>query len=358
MSANPPLQRALRGHRPSRPLPRTFNSADHHAWLAQHLTPRDRWLIRMLFEHKVFTSHQIIDLAFPSRRAANLRLLNLYTWGVLHRFQPIRDTGSHPMHYVLDSAGAAVLAYEEGIEPSALKYNRDREIGRVHSLQLAHNVGCNGLFTSLVRRSRHPGAAGRLTAWWSAARCGRLWGDIVTPDGYGRWQEAGRETEWFMEFDFGTEPLSRLAKKVRRYGRLADTTGITTPLLVWLRTSQRETSVRRALLEALQGLDQPGRVPIATTSASVTNEPLDMSETRWLRVGDQSGGRVPLAELHSLWPALPAPAPLATGRADVEKIEAPRVDLAPPSPTPPPDIEYRRRTLRPRTEYQAGRTAA
>jgi hypothetical protein len=310
----------------------------------------------MLFEHKVFTSHQIIDLAFPSRRAANLRLLNLYTWGVLHRFQPIRDTGSHPMHYVLDSAGAAALAYEEGIEPTALKYNRDREIGRVHSLQLAHNVGCNGLFTSLVRRSRQPNATGRLNAWWSAARCGRLWGDIVTPDGYGRWHEAGREAEWFIEFDFGTEPLSRLAKKVRRYGRLADTTGITTPLLVWLRTAQRETSVRRALSEALQGLEQPDRVPIATTNASAAGDPLDMAEARWLRVGEHSAGRAPLVELHSLWPALAAPAPLTAGRNG--KIESPRPDLAPPNPAPPPIIEYRKRALNPRAGHQTDRTSA
>jgi hypothetical protein len=99
---NPTPQRALRAHRPQRHRPAVVNSAEHHAWLAGHLTARDRWLVRMLFEHKVFTTHQIIDLAFPSVRAANMRLLNLTRWGVLHRFQPHRDVGSHPMHYVLD----------------------------------------------------------------------------------------------------------------------------------------------------------------------------------------------------------------------------------------------------------------
>ncbi|MFC0105531.1 replication-relaxation family protein [Kibdelosporangium aridum] len=50
----------------------------------------------MLFEHKVLTTHQIIDLAFPSRRSANQRLLNLYSWRVVHRFQPYLTTGSSP----------------------------------------------------------------------------------------------------------------------------------------------------------------------------------------------------------------------------------------------------------------------
>ena len=108
-----------------------------------------------------FTTHQIIDLCFPSRRAANLRLLSLHTWGVLHRFQPHRDSGSHPMHYVLDTAGATLLAHEHGVEPGALSYSRDREIGRAYSLQLAHTVGCNSLFTTLVRHARQPGASAR-----------------------------------------------------------------------------------------------------------------------------------------------------------------------------------------------------
>lgn len=118
MITNPTPQQSLRSHRPEREGPRLRNSPEHLAWLARHLTPRDRWLIRMFFEHKVFTTHQIVDLAFPTRRAANLRLLNLHKWGVLHRFQPHRDRGSHPMHYVLDIAGATLLAHENGLEPN------------------------------------------------------------------------------------------------------------------------------------------------------------------------------------------------------------------------------------------------
>jgi hypothetical protein len=342
MITNPTPQRALRSHRPERPVPRVRNSAEHLAWLAGHLTARDRWLVRMLFEHKVFTTHQIVDLAFPTRRAANLRLLNLYKWGVLHRFQPHRASGSHPMHYVLDTAGATLLAHEDGFEPSGLNYSREREVGRAYSLQLAHTVGCNGLFTTLIRRARQPGAVGELTAWWSASRCGRHWGDIITPDGYGRWREAGREIEWFVEFDFGTEQLSRLAGKLTRYERLAKTTGITTPILVWLPTAEREASVRRVLVDALRALDHPHRVPVATTSAAAAVDPLEMTESRWRRVGDtDTTGRIRLMDLPLLWPGHAGPAPRPADASPIRQSAEKHVDLAPPRPMPPPEQVYR-----------------
>jgi hypothetical protein len=332
---NPTPQRALRAHRPQRLLPRVVNSAEHHAWLAGHLTGRDRWLIRMLYEHKVFTTHQIVELAFPSIRAANLRLLNLTRWGVLHRFQPHRDLGSHPMHYVLDRTGATVLAHEEGIDPRALNYNRDREIGRAYSLQLAHTIGTNSLFTTLIHHARQPDATGTLTTWWSAARCGRQWGDIITPDAYGRWQQADRTVEWFLEFDFGTEQLARLAAKLHRYERLADTTGITTPILFWFPSPGREANARTTLTAALRDLDRPEQVPVATTAAIATPHPLDSTQPRWLRVDDPRAGRVRLVDVPDLWPWLP--------RAATSSAEPTRTQTEPAAPNPMPPAPSPRR---------------
>src|SRR5439155_1651550 len=85
-------------------------------------------------------------------------------------------------------------------------------IGIAHSLRLAHTVGVNGFFTTLIALSRRPGARARLTAWWSELRCGRLFGDMVRPDAYGRWREDGQQIEFFLEFDFGTEDLATLGK--------------------------------------------------------------------------------------------------------------------------------------------------
>jgi Replication-relaxation len=80
--------------------------------LAGRLTERDRQLCRLLAEHRVFTSHQITDLAFNHLDTAEDRLRALTALGVLDRFRPRRDTGSAPYHYVLGPIGAAMLAAE------------------------------------------------------------------------------------------------------------------------------------------------------------------------------------------------------------------------------------------------------
>jgi hypothetical protein len=167
----------------------------------------------MLWEHRVLTAHQITALAFPSSRSGRLRLRELYTWGVVDRFQPFVTVGTAPMHYVLAPAGAAVLAAEDGLDIKKMGYRHDRVFGVAHSLWLAHTVGVNEWFTALVDRARHPqpGEQVALTAWWSETRCARHFGDLIKPDGYGRWQHGDRHVEWFLEYDFGTEVLAKLA---------------------------------------------------------------------------------------------------------------------------------------------------
>ena len=170
---------AIRKPRPQRELhapttrtrARPALSLDHHIRLAHRLTPRDRWLIRMLHEHRVLTTDQITTMAFPSPRAARHRLLELYRWNVIDRFQPLVGVGSAPMHYVLGGAGAGVLAAEEGITVRALGYRRDDVLAVAHRHTLAHTVAVNDVFAELVapqhplRRSRQhrpPGSAGRV----------------------------------------------------------------------------------------------------------------------------------------------------------------------------------------------------
>lgn len=335
MITNPTPQRTLRGHLPQRPTPRTATTGQHHAQLAGRLTPRDRWLVRMLHEHHVLTTHQITELAFPSIRAANHRLLDLFKWRVVDRFQPFVTTGTAPMHYVLDIAGAVALAYEDGLDPKQIGYRHADAIGIAHSLQLAHTVGINGFFSSLVASSRRPGARDRLTAWWPERRCGRLFGDIVRPDAYGRWREDGHQIEFFLEFDFGTENLTRLADKLTRYGKLATTTGITTPVLLWLPTSRREITARRALAAALSELDPITSVPVATSSAdlTVTTSANNPAAPRWLPLPNSSHyyptGRLRLVELAHLWPYADTPT------ATPSTTRPTPAELAPPTPLPP-----------------------
>ncbi|MFG1667616.1 replication-relaxation family protein [Streptomyces sp. Y7] len=294
----------------------------------------------MLHEHRVLTTHQIAEMAWPSVRAANLRLLRLYQWRVIDRFQPFVTYGTAPMHYVLDVAGAALLAREDGLELRDLEYRHDRAIGIAYSLHLAHTVGTNGFFSALVARSIHPGPSGRLVVWWSETRCAKHFGDIVRPDAYGLWHASGSPRtalEWFLEFDFGTERPDRLGRKLAAYAKLATSTGITTPVLVWVPTTRRETSVRRALASALANLDDPSLVPAATSSADFTGgRDNDPTAARWqpLDIRQPSLRRLRLAELSNVWPYLPAVGsspsdPALAGGSD------PARGLHPPSPLPP-----------------------
>ncbi len=258
--------------------------ADRLAVLAGRLTERDRRIIRLVHEHRVFTTHQLADLFFNSQDRAEHRLRQLTDAGVLARFRPHtrHGEGSAPYYYVLGSVGAAVLAAEQGIGPRRLDHRPDKALEIAHSQRLAHIVGVNGFFTTLAAsaRQRRPGRAA-LAAWWSERRCKDRWGQIVRPDGYGRWREGDREIDFFLEYDRGTEPLDRLAAKLYAYHELADATEIPTPVLFWLPSSGREASVREAL--AREGRWDRVRFLVATASPTLGAGP---AEGAWLPLGE------------------------------------------------------------------------
>lgn len=347
MITNPPNQRELRGHMPQRVTTRAAAGAEHHADLARHLQPRDLWLAQMLHEHKVLTSQQIAALAWPSIRAANLRLLPLYRWRLVDRFQPFVTSGAAPMHYLLDTAGAVAVAHEAGLDLKDLGFRRDREMGRARSLRLAHTIGVNGVFAALVHRARHDNEL-TVTAWWSEARCTHLFGDVVRPDAYGRICDNNRSAEWFLEFDFGTESLTKLANKLAGYERLATTTGIATPILVWLPSARRETGARAALTRAVHALDQPHLVPVATTATNTVapDRALDPTADRWLPLTPPTAIRVSLINLTRVWPNVtvtPAHPPTNHSAQTAAGV------LPAPPPMPPEQPNYpldSRRSLR------------
>nr|WP_308436454.1 replication-relaxation family protein [Lentzea cavernae] len=289
----------------------------------------------MLHEHRVFTSQQIVELCYPSKRAANHRLLDLFRWRFVDRFQPFVSTGAAPMHYVLDIAGAVALAYEDGLDPKRLGYRHEDAMGIAHSLRLAHTVGVNGFFTSLVARSQRS-ASGQLTTWWSELRCTRLFGDMVRPDAYGRWCEDDTEIEFFLEFDFGTEDLGKLGSKLYGYEKLATATGISTPVLVWLPTSRRETNARKALSDVLNQLNHPTLLPVATSAADRPGEN-DPATARWLPISATEPRRVRLSELARRWPRT-AVQPSST-EFPPRQVTA---DIAAPNPLPPPASPFGR----------------
>src|SRR6266536_174698 len=116
--ARKPSTVAIPAPRPGHPLrperqPRPRLTLELLTRLAGRLTPRDRWLLRMLHEHRVLTTVQITQLAFGAHTTA------------AHR-----------------------------ITTAELGYRRDRALAIFHSATLAHTVGVNGFFTALTAYAR------------------------------------------------------------------------------------------------------------------------------------------------------------------------------------------------------------
>jgi Replication-relaxation len=319
-AAVPPAPRPSPPLRPHR-QPRPRLSPDLIAALAGRLTPRDRWLLAMIAEHQVLTSIQIAQLAYSAPGTARHRMLVLWRLRAVDRTQPFTPTGSAPMHYVLGDAGAAILAAARGLTHAEAGYRRDRALAIFTSPQLAHTVGVNGVMTALAAATRtSPGAT--LTAWWPERRCEQQWGRHAHPDAYGRWRENGRDTDFFLEYDTGSEPTARVAAKLPGYAALAAATGINTPVLFWFPTPAREASVRTALAGST--------VPVATATPAAGPGPAGRV---WLPIG-RDGPRLPLAALAHPRPTR-RPAPAATTASSAGSGRQRGLPGAPVSPVPP-----------------------
>ncbi|WP_280489721.1 replication-relaxation family protein, partial [Nocardia carnea] len=259
-------------------------------------------------------------------------LLFLPGGGGFDRFQPLRPWGSAPDHWVLARAGAAVGAAEGGLDMKNLHYRHDRALAVAHSLHLAHTLGINDWFTTLITTPN----GGGVVAWWSETRCRHLWGDLVAPDAYGRYAHGGTVLDFFLEYDLATINLSTVANKLAGYAELARSTGIITPVLLWVPSTSRETSARHALHDTWRTLADPTSVPVATAAADMLNPRASRSSPAdrvWLPLDDNTGERVALHQLRAAWPHL-TPAPVTTDRPEPIDTGAPKTLAAPP-PTPP-----------------------
>ena len=118
------------------------------------------------------------------------------------------------------------------------------------------------MFTRLAgHATTQPGCA--LSAWWSERRCAGRYGQLVRPDGYGAWTQHGQHTEFFFEYDTGTEPLTRVVAKLPGYADLAAAGGPAIPVLIWVPTGRREANLHAAFA------GQPPPVTVATSNTEL-----------------------------------------------------------------------------------------
>jgi hypothetical protein len=213
-----------------------------------------------------------------------MRLAELHALDLLDRFRPQTWGNPAPFHWTLGPLGAALVAAEAGIEPSALSWRRTLAHDLAASQRLAHLVGTNGFFCALLRSARtRPGCW--LDEWWSERRCAREWGEVVRPDGYGIWTEASAPLPFLLEYDNGTEPLNRLAGKLDGYSHLAQAAGHPNWVLFTFPTPRREHEARRVLRHPC--------VPVATAARTQGTAP---DSAVWQPVGNE-GSRLRLAQL-------------------------------------------------------------
>jgi hypothetical protein len=190
--------------------------------LAAHLTGRDRQIALDCYEHTVLTTGQLGCLHFTgiAEQTARRRLLMLYELRVLDRFRPLlpRGQGSAPHHWVLDEAGAHIVAAEHQISRPELRYQHAAALSVADSIKLTHHIEVNEFFCHLHADAARAG--GKLAEWYGERTLHRFFHGRLTPDSYGVLRLPDRPPiHLLLELDRGTEPSQRLHEKAMRYAR-------------------------------------------------------------------------------------------------------------------------------------------
>lgn len=258
----------------------------------RRLQPRDQVIADLLVEHRSLTTSQLAAVLFPSLAAARVRLYRLRRLGWVESFTPIRATGRLETHWVAGLLAARYVAVQQGTPPPAARGWRDRLESIAASSHLEHGDGANQVFIDLLAHARtHPGS--RLARWWGPARTAAALGQRVHPDGHGVWADGDRHVGFLLEFDTGSEALSRVVAKIDPYARLRRDGGPDYPVLFVLPNATREANLHRKLN------DHPARLGITvatTTPVSVARSPDGPAGTVW-KISGNGRPRHRLADL-------------------------------------------------------------
>jgi hypothetical protein len=240
-------------------------TADRLTELASHLTDRDREIALALYEHRILTSSQLTLLFFSGRRRAMDRLLFLYRSQVLDRFYPPRPfaLGKPQAHWLLDEAGAHIVAACLGIDRRALPWRR-RENWGTHP-QLAHQLEVNTFVTDLIAATlpySHLGVA----EWWGSGSAKEQ-----MPDGVALVPDAGILVSThagllvcLLEWDRATEPGSVLEHKLRMYSKASGRSGWRSCVLFVVPGTRRARTLEDAMSRVGSSYGEEWPVFVAT----------------------------------------------------------------------------------------------
>jgi hypothetical protein len=263
--------------------------------LAAHLTERDRQIAADCFEHRVLTTDQIKRLHFTNTRTTVARLDVLYRLRVLDRFRPSlpRGRGTAPYHWILDEAGALIVATHKDVERARLGWQHAVAAGVATSPKLAHHVEVNEFIVRLAVETGRAG--GWLSEWYGERTLHDFLDGEVIPDSYAVLRFPDRPAlHMFVELDRGTETLERLQEKAARYRkalRWRDLRELDPLVLLLVPSAGRFRSVSAALA----GSDAPFAVVVWSkhSTGSVLTTVLDVEAAReWERRRDREDAEI------------------------------------------------------------------
>ena len=244
-------------------------SAAQAVRLANHLTDRDRQIAEDCYEHRVLTTEQMRRLHFTNERVARRRLGKLRELRVLDSFRPVvaHGEGSSPSHWMLDTAGAYVVAALRGLERDRLPWTRQPPEAVAASATLDHRRDTNEFATQLIEAVR--AAGGSVPTWHGERGTRELLAAIAIPDSYFMLERPGAPPlHLLLELDRGSEDQERLLTKARRYAKAIP-----------------RSRLARANVLVLMLVPSPRRA--RTTAATIARSPWPIAVEPWTP-GDQS----------------------------------------------------------------------
>jgi hypothetical protein len=182
------------------------------------LTPRDREVVKAVYEYRFLLRDQIQKLFFPSRNTANFRLHRLFQHGYLQRvFIPEdeqRNARSTQATYVLDKAGARLIGVDF------------KQARQVKPFFLKHLLKINDLRIALTLAVQKRGD--RIVKWlpeWKLKKGVKVKDEKtgkaypVSPDAYFVYElgHSGKRRHFLAEVDMGTMEPWRFGLKVKGY---------------------------------------------------------------------------------------------------------------------------------------------
>jgi|HubBroStandDraft_2_1064218.scaffolds.fasta_scaffold03957_5 hypothetical protein len=127
--------------------------------------------------------------------------------------------GTAPYHWILDEAGALIVADHLNTERTKLGWQHSIAASIAHSQKLHHHVEVNEFFTRLAVEANV--ADGVLSEWYGERTCHHIFSGSLVADGYGVLDVPGRAPLHFLvELDRGTETTGRLSEKAKAYTRI------------------------------------------------------------------------------------------------------------------------------------------